>query len=52
VAQAEAHRIAVVSARLPAPLPPTLFARFDHATSAVFGALLLLAAVWAGRKRI
>jgi len=52
MAQAEAHRIAVVSARLPAPLPPTLFARFDHWTSAAFGALLLLAAAWASRKRI
>ncbi|TRW15224.1 apolipoprotein N-acyltransferase [Glacieibacterium frigidum] len=51
VATAERHRMAVVSARLPDALPPTLFARFGHWTSAAFG-LLLLAAAWASRKRI
>lgn len=41
----------VISAELPPPLEPTLFARFGHWTTAAFG-LLLFAAAWASRKRI
>jgi MYXO-CTERM domain-containing protein len=38
------------SLRMPPPHPPTPFSRFGHGTSAVFGALLLLAAA-ATRRR-
>ena len=46
------HAMGVIDARLPAALPPTLFARFGHWTSAALGLLLLAAAAWASRRRI
>lgn len=46
------HVMGVISAPLPAALPPTLFARFGHWTSCIFGLLLAAAALWASRRRI
>ena len=46
------HVMAVISAPLPAPLPPTPFARFAHWTSLAFGLLLAAAAAWTSRRRI
>ena len=46
------HAMGVVSGPLPTPLPPTLFARFAHGTTLVFGLLLLAAAAWTSRRRI
>ncbi len=43
--------VGVISAPLPAALPPTLFARHGHATSAVFGLLLLVAGLAFDRRR-
>ncbi len=47
VAQLGQNVMGVVSAALPPPLPPTLFAQYGHWTSLVFALLLLLAAAWA-----
>ncbi len=46
------HVMGVISARLPAALPPTLFARFGHWTSFAFGLILATAGLWASRRRI
>ena len=50
VASIAQHVMATLSLRLPPPLPPTLFARFAHGTSAVFGGLLLIVAVVVRRR--
>lgn len=53
VVQSIPSRVAgVISAELPPPLAPTLFAQLGHWTTAAFGLLLVLAAAWASRKRI
>lgn len=44
-------RAGIVSGRVPPPLPPTLFARFGHWPTLLFGLLLGVAALWAGRTR-
>ena len=41
----------VISGWLPEPLPPTLFARFGHWTSLVFGLLLAGAALLIDRRK-
>ncbi|QXQ06849.1 apolipoprotein N-acyltransferase [Sphingosinicellaceae bacterium] len=46
------HVMGVISAPLPAPLPPTPFAHFAHWTSLAFGLLLAAAAAWTSRRRI
>ena len=46
------HVMGVISAALPPPLPPTLFSRFGHWTSLVFGLLILAVALWTSRRRI
>ena len=52
VQQLGPHVMGVISAALPPPLPPTLFARFGHWTSLVFGLLIAAAALWTSRRRI
>jgi apolipoprotein N-acyltransferase len=51
VATIPAHREGVLDARLPAPRPPTLFARFGNALPLIFALLLAAAAIAVGRKR-
>jgi apolipoprotein N-acyltransferase len=51
VATIPAHREGVLDARLPAPQPATLFARFGNALPLVFALLLAAAAIAVGRKR-
>ena len=51
VASIGQHRAATLSLRMPPPHPATLFARYAHATSLVFGLTLLVAAL-ALRRRI
>ncbi len=46
------RRLGVISARLPAALAPTPFARFGHWTTFAFGLLLLAASLWPSRRRI
>ncbi len=50
VARIGQHVAATLSLRMPPPLPPTLFGRYGHGTSAAFGALLLAAAVALRRR--
>jgi apolipoprotein N-acyltransferase len=50
VASIGPHRNEAKSLRMPPPMPPTLFARFAHWTSAVFGLLLLAGAVALRRR--
>ena len=53
VASQAAGKFGVISASLPPPLPPTLFARFGHQTTLVFGLLLVgLGIVIEQRSRI
>jgi len=51
VATIPAHREAYLDARLPAPKPPTLFARFGNVLPLLFALLLAAAAIAVGRKR-
>ncbi|UAJ11608.1 apolipoprotein N-acyltransferase [Glacieibacterium megasporae] len=49
VASIGPHQAATLSLRVPPPLPPTLFGRFAHWTSLVFGLALVAGAMTAGR---
>ena len=51
VASRASRVMAVITAPLPSPLPPTVFARVGHWATLAFG-LLLVAGAWASRKRI
>ncbi len=51
VARLGPHVAAALTQTMPPPLPPTLFARFAHGTSAVFGVVLVAAAAALGRRR-
>lgn len=52
VRKLDLHARGVISAALPAAMPPPPFARIGHWTTMVFGLLLALAAAWASRRRI